>query len=81
MKYYISNCKTVSNIAPGIPSRPTTTLVITLIPICKLHAPPTKFIIYNNRAPSSELIISLTIHFIGTIKIFPIIIMPIMQLI
>ena len=68
-----------NKIAPGIPNKPTNTAVIAFMPICNPHAVPIKFIMYNNIIPIIEFTSSFIINFIGTIKIFPTIIIPIKQ--
>lgn len=68
-----------SKIAPGIPNIPTITAVIKFIPICNPHIVPIMLIAYNKITPNIELIINFRIILIGTIKIFPIIIIPIIQ--
>ena len=77
--FHINIANTVSNIAPGIPNVPTTSDVITFIPICNPHTVPTMLITYNNTAPKSEFIINLIIIFIGIINIFPTINIPIIH--
>ena len=67
---YINIASTVSNTAPGMPNVPTTSDVITFIPICNPHIVPTMLITYNNTAPKNEFIINLVIIFIGIINIF-----------
>lgn len=77
--FHINIANTVSNIAPGIPNVPTTSDVITFIPICNPHIVPTMLITYNNTAPKNEFIINLVIIFIGIINIFPTISIPIIH--
>ena len=69
----------MSNIAPGIPNIPTIKAVIKFIPICNPQIAPIMLITYNKITPNIEFKINFRITFIGTIKIFPIIIIPIMQ--
>ena len=77
--FHMNIVKIKRRIAPGIPNIPTINAVIRLIPICNPHIAPTMLIIYNKITPNIEFKISFKIIFIGTIKIFPTIIIPIMQ--
>lgn len=61
---YINIASTVSNTAPGMPNVPTTSDVITFIPICNPHIVPTMLITYNNTAPKNEFIINLVNYFL-----------------
>ena len=77
--FYINIFSIANSTAPGIPSIPTTSAVITFIPIWNCHNAPTKLIMYKSTTPNIEVIINLPIIFIGTINTFPTIIIPIMQ--
>lgn len=68
-----------SRITPGIPRIPTINAVIKFIPICNPQVAPIMLITYSNTTPIIELNTSFSITFNGTIKIFPIIIIPIIQ--
>lgn len=72
-KSYMNIASTVSNTAPGTPSSPTVSIVITFIPMCNPQVIPAKLINQINIPPKIEFNINLNIIFNGTNKIFPII--------
>lgn len=61
----------ISNIAPGIPKRPTNTAVTTFNPIWNPHAEPIRFIINISSPPNTDFTINLNNAFNGTENIFP----------
>ena len=72
-KSYMNIASTVSNTAPGTPSSPTVSIVITFIPMCNPQVIPAKLISQINIPPKIEFNINLNIIFNGTNKSFPII--------
>lgn len=71
--HYMNIASTVSSTAPGTPSKPIVSIVITFIPMCNPQVIPTKLINQINIPPKIEFNINLNIIFNGTNKIFPII--------
>ena len=70
--YYKKSLRIISNIAPGIPSIPTTNVVITFKPIWKLYRSPIEFTKNIIIAPNNEFPNIFNIIFSGTKKNLPI---------